>query len=82
MPARCTARRKIPFRMSWSSVSCGARAEQRMVRLRRCRRPVWTSPLLSSRERENDQPSQSRTEGAAKEVYEGAIAAVLAWYIY
>jgi hypothetical protein len=28
---RCPARRKIPLRMSWCSVSCGARAEQRMA---------------------------------------------------
>jgi hypothetical protein len=31
MPARCIARRKIPFRMSWHSVNCWARAEQRMA---------------------------------------------------
>jgi hypothetical protein len=29
MPAQCTARRNISCRMSWHSVSCEARAEQR-----------------------------------------------------
>jgi hypothetical protein len=30
MPALCTARRKVPFRMSWRNVTCAARAEHRM----------------------------------------------------
>jgi hypothetical protein len=31
IPARCTARRNIPFRMSWRSVSCADRARHHMA---------------------------------------------------
>jgi hypothetical protein len=31
IPARCTARRNVPLRMSWRSVSCAARARHRMA---------------------------------------------------
>jgi hypothetical protein len=76
MPALCTARRKIHFRISWRSVACASRDGHRipwspsqrrrvapqvhctagalegsMLRPRRWRRPVRTSPLLSSRAR-------------------------------
>jgi hypothetical protein len=38
--------------------------------------------LQSSRERESDQPSHSRTEGAAKKAYEGALAPIRAGVVY
>jgi hypothetical protein len=75
MPALCTTRRKVPFRMSWRNVVCAARdrhsipwstpagrrgalqlhctagaLEGSMLMTRRWRRPVRTSPLLSSRD--------------------------------
>jgi hypothetical protein len=54
MPARCTARRKIPFRMSWRSVKCAARAEHRMpwsvpVRWRVAPQPHCTVGALRGR---------------------------------
>jgi hypothetical protein len=44
IPARCTARRNIPFRMSWRRVSCAARARHRLARLVSERRSVAPEP--------------------------------------
>jgi hypothetical protein len=44
VPARCTARRKIPFRISWRSVVSAARAEHCMPWLASMRRRVAPHP--------------------------------------